>query len=47
MRSFLIMFLVLFFASCASISEKDCGDDKNCSNYERTWPMDYIGGRNR
>lgn len=46
MRSFLIMFLVLFFASCSTISEKDCVDNK-CSDNDRFSPIDYVGGRDR
>lgn len=46
MRSFVIMFLVLFFASCSSISEKDCVD-KDCVNQDKIRAVDYLGGRDR
>lgn len=35
MRSFVIMFLVLFFAACSSLDEKDCVKEE-CSKKNNT-----------
>jgi hypothetical protein len=40
------MFLILFFSSCSSISEKDCSE-KECNSENKLRPIDYIGGRDR